>query len=140
VRSTLQIEGHAEAVGNGFRWTGTSMEIGMGRTVRVAVTPEGGTTRIAIEEPLGSMPGRVVAGIAGGFFGWVLGLPLGFAVNAPDLAPMFTTLLGAAGAYVSQRSVLVHTRSLRHQQLERLADRLTVLLAGPEEPAMLPEP
>jgi tRNA A-37 threonylcarbamoyl transferase component Bud32 len=131
IRRTLGMLGDVARVGRSLVWS-SSTASGVGRHVRVAVTPQGGRTTLYLEETLPHIGGRIVGGFAGFVVGGLLGSAAWLAIGAPQEAYGLAMLIGlsfsAGGAFFVSRSIRANTEMQRRRQLEALADRLEAVL------------
>lgn len=139
IRRTLGTLGHVARVGRSLVWS-SSPAAGVGRHVRVAVTPQGGRTTLNLEETLPHIGGRIMGGVAGFVVGGLLGSAAWLAIGAPQEAYGLAMLIGLGfslgGAFFVSRSIRANTEMQRRRQLEALADRLEAILLGGEPPQL----
>jgi tRNA A-37 threonylcarbamoyl transferase component Bud32 len=139
IRRSMGMLGVVARVGRSLVWS-SSPAAGMGRNVRIAVTPEGGRITVQLEETLPHIGGRIVGGFAGFVAGGLLGSAAWLAIGAPQEAAGLATLIGLSfsigGAFFVARSIRANTEMQRRRQLEALADRLEATLAGGEQPQL----
>jgi tRNA A-37 threonylcarbamoyl transferase component Bud32 len=131
IQRAIGTPGTAVTAGRSLSWT----TAGLGnvvRFVRVAVTPQGGQTRIRVEEQVEVYGRRLLGGLAGGGGGALFGFgfSLGFGLVDSPISVMIATVFAIAGAALTARSLLAAATTQRKQQLERLADRLAALAAS----------
>ncbi|UCF39772.1 MAG: serine/threonine protein kinase [Gemmatimonadota bacterium] len=139
IRRTLGMLGTVGRVGRSLVWS-SSPASGVGRHVRVAVTPQGGRTMLHLEETLPHIGGRLLGGFAGFVVGGLLGSAAWLAIGAPQeaygLAALISLSFSIGGAFFVSRSVRANTEMQRRRQLEVLADRLEAVVLGGEGPLL----
>ena len=131
IQRVVDTPGQAATVGRSLTWS----TVGLGNVVRyvqVTVTPQGGQTKIHLEEQVEVYGRRLMAGLAGGGIGALSGLAFSLGIGAADspLSVLLATIFAMGGAVVTTRSVLAAATNQRKGQLENLADRLAALAAG----------
>ncbi len=123
--------GQAATLGRSLTWS----TVGLGNVVRyvqVTVTPQGGQTKIHLEEQVEVYGRRLMAGLAGGGIGALSGIAFSLGIGAAEspLSVLLATIFAMGGAVVTTRSVLAAATNQRKGQLENLADRLAALAVG----------
>jgi len=130
IRRVLRNAGQVSQFGRSFSWVaarGTATR----RDLEIAVSVRAGSTRITIQENLGTLIGAVYGGIGGGMGGGGLGPMLGILggalhVAGPLLVALVPVWLGTT--YATARAVYRHNTNRRAKELEGLADRLAELV------------
>ena len=140
IRRVLRNAGQVSQFGRSFSWVaarGTATR----RDLEIAVSVRAGSTRITIQENLGTLIGAVYGGIGGGMGGGGLGPMLGILggalhVAGPLLVALVPVWLGTT--YATARAVYRHNTNRRGKELEGLADRLAELVRElvPERPRL----
>jgi tRNA A-37 threonylcarbamoyl transferase component Bud32 len=127
IRSVLGTLGQVSSEGDKLTWTSSGVG-GVGRNVRVMLTPTNDRTEITVEEFVGQVPGRIAGGIAGWCCGGIFGIAFGGLIAVPEL---FGIGFAVSGAYFLSRSVYMNTVIQRERQLEELANVLAKIGSEP---------
>jgi|GEM_PF-586843 len=126
MRSTIGTTGQIGTLGESLTWS-ASPPGGIGRNVHVTVQPEGGYTRIHIEENLAMLGTTMMAPFLGASGGAALGLALTATVGLLA-SPLVLLPLGILGGFmgynVTSYSIFSSASKKRIPELSELADRL----------------
>lgn len=134
IRSSLHTVGQAGTLGRALTWNTAGLGYVV-RNVQVTVSPEGGKTRIRLEEQVEVFGRRLLGGAAGGGVGGLLGVAFsgGIGLIQSPVSVLLAAAFAMGGAVLTARSVLVTALTQRKRQLEELADRLAAVVE--ERPA-----
>jgi len=132
IRSSLHTVGQAGTLGRALTWNTAGLGYVV-RNVQVTVSPEGGRTRIRMEEQVEVFGRRLLGGAAGGGVGALLGVAFsgGIGLIQSPLSVLLAAVFAMGGAVLTARSVLVTALTQRKRQLEELADRLAAIVEEP---------
>ena len=126
IRMMVGNAGQSSTLGRALAWRTAGAANGVGRQVSVSITPNGGKTRLVIDENLGQLAGGMFGGVVGGVGSAVLMLGMALGAGAFHSVPL-GFLLGGSGigtVYGSVRTFFKWTHQKRREELEALADRL----------------
>jgi hypothetical protein len=137
IQAAFDLVGHASALGKSLTWS----PVGAGQAGRkalVTVTPEGGRTRICIEEQQELTGLKIVPLGLGILFSALFGISILQSLGVPGDLNILIIPFILGGGWATANLIFLNGAQDRYPQLERLADRLATIAETAARPSLRP--